>query len=133
MSKPLFCFIHEFNSKDNMERYLEEHRDCSVPDEMYIMQSVERMRPDCSLIKHNYGYVWYFGPRDHTTDDERVGHCNPVYFCFMTADGVWHSFDVSTNELTAKVNDILDNFIKTGIIDMNVNETVILHEEDLIV
>ena len=134
MSQPLFCHTKEFNSKANMERYLEEHRDWCVPSEMYIMQSIEKMRPDCTLIKHNCGYGWYFGPRDRKTDGERVGFCNPVYFCFMTADGVWHGFDVSTNELTAKVNDILENFIKTGVIDMNTGETVILQdEEDLII
>ena len=94
------------------------------------MVSLEKLRDDCYYIKFNNS-GWYIGPRDRRNDANREEHTsNDDFFAFTTADGVPHVFDVSTNEKLAKVAEILEHFIKTGVIDMNIGEAVILQDDE---
>ena len=92
---------------------------------------LEKIRDDCYYIKLNNG-GWYIGPRDRRKDEDRAEtiNKNEDFFAFTTADGVPHVFDVSTNEKLAKVAEVLEHFITTGVIDMNIGENVILQDEE---
>lgn len=92
--------------------------------------SIEKNRDDCYYIDCDKG-GWFFGPRDHHSDANRQTNKNNVdFFAFTTADNVPHVFDVSTNEKAAKVAEVLEHFIVTGVIDMNIGESVILQEDE---
>lgn len=114
------------------DRYMELSQDRNVRGAYERrMVSLEKNRDDCYYIKFNAG-GWYFGPRDRRNDADRGERIknNEDFFAFTTADGVPHVFDVSTNEKTRKVAEILEHFIKTGVIDMHIGEEVILQDDD---
>ena len=95
------------------------------------MDHIEKIRDDCYYIIFTNHDGWYFGPRDRHSDANRQFNKNNVdFFAFTTADGVPHVFDVSTNEKLVKVVEVLENFIATGVIDMNIGESVILQDEE---
>lgn len=96
-----------------------------------IIERIEKQRDDCYYIRFTNNSGWYFGPRDRRIDTDRVyTERNEDFFAFTTADNVPHVFDVSTNEKAAKVTEVLEHFIATGVIDMNIGEAVILQDED---
>lgn len=129
---PSIFYLDESSRKQVFaDRYMEESQGRNIHDayERKIV-SLEKLRDDCYYIKFNNG-GWYFGPRDHRSDaDRRYDEKNDDFFAFTTADGVPHVFDVSTNEKLAKVVEVLENFIATGIIDMNIGESVILQDDE---
>lgn len=130
---PSIFYLDESTRKQVFaDRYMELSQNRNVR-EAYErrMISLEKNRDDCYYIKFNNG-GWYIGPRDRRSDanrGERVKD-NEDFFAFTTADGVPHVFDVSTNEKLAKVAEVLEHFIKTGVIDMNIGEEVILQDDD---
>lgn len=113
------------------DRYMELSQNRNVHDayERRVV-SLEKIRDDCYYIKFTNG-GWYIGPRDRHSDADRGEHTtNDDFFAFTTADSVPHVFDVSTNEKLAKVAEILEHFIKTGVIDMNIGDDVILQDDE---
>ena len=129
---PSIFYLDESSRKQVFaDRYMEMSQGRNIHDayERKIV-SLEKLRDDCYYIKFNNG-CWYFGPRDHRSDaDRRTDEKNDDFFAFTTADGVPHVFDVSTNEKLAKVVEVLENFIATGVIDMNIGESVILQDDE---
>ena len=95
------------------------------------IERIDKHRDDCYYIRFTNNSGWFFGPRDRREDTDRVYTAdNEDFFAFTTADNVPHVFDVSTNEKAAKVTEVLEHFIATGVIDMNIGEAVILQDED---
>ena len=130
---PSIFYLDESSRKQVFaERYMELAQDRNVR-EAYERRviNIEKLRDDCYYIKFNNG-GWYIGPRDHRSDADRAETIknNDDFFAFTTADGVPHVFDVSTNEKLAKVVEVLEHFIKTGVIDMNIGESVILQDDE---
>ena len=130
---PSIFYLDESSRKQVFaERYMELAQDRNVRDayERRVI-NIEKIRDDCYYIKFNNG-GWYFGPRDRRKDADRPESVkgNDDFFAFTTADGVPHVFDVSTNEKLAKVAEVLEHFITTGVIDMNIGESVILQDDE---
>lgn len=129
---PSIFYLDESSRKQIFaDRYMElsQNRNISEAYERRMI-SLEKIRDDCYYINFNNG-GWYFGPRDRRSDADRGEvKSNDDFFAFTTADGVPHVFDVSTNEKTGKVAEILEHFIKTGVIDMHIGEEVILQDDD---
>lgn len=130
---PSIFYLDESSLKQLFaERYMKSSQDRNVHDayERKVI-GIEKIRDDCYYIKLNYD-GWYIGPRDRRKDEDRAETIknNDDFFAFTTADGVPHVFDVSTNEKLAKVVEVLKHFIATGVIDMNIDETVILQDDD---
>ena len=130
---PSIFYLDESSRKQVFaDRYMElsQNRNISEAYERRMI-SLEKIRDDCYYIKFNNG-GWYIGPRDRRNDADRaaVVKDNDDFFAFTTADGVPHVFDVTTNEKLGKVAEILEHFITTGVIDMNIGEAVILQDDD---
>lgn len=129
---PSIFYLDESSRKQNFaDRYMELSQNRNVHDEYERrVVSLEKIRDDCYYIKFNNG-GWYIGPRDCRNDADREAvNNNDDFFAFTTADSVPHVFDVSTNEKLAKVAEVLENFIATGVIDMNIGEAVILQDDE---
>lgn len=94
--------------------------------------SLKKISDDCYYIKFNNG-GWYIGPRGRCNDADRAESDkdnNFDFLAFTTADGVPHVFDVSTNEKLVNVAEMLEHFIATGVIDMNIGEVVIFQDDE---
>lgn len=129
---PSIFYLHESTRKEAFaDDYIKKSANRNVRDaHERIIERIEKQRDDCYYIKFNNG-GWFFGPRDRHNDTDRVyTESNDDFFAFTTADNVPHVFDVSTNEKAAKVTEVLEHFIATGVIDMNIGEAVILQDED---
>lgn len=130
--KPSIFYLDESSRKQVFaDRYMELSQDRNIHDayERKIV-SLEKLRDDCYYIKFKNG-GWYIGPRDRRSDADRQSNKDNVdFFAFTTADNIPHVFDVSTNEKLAKVVDVLEHFIATGVIDMNIGESVILQDDE---
>lgn len=129
---PSIFYLDESSRKQTFaDRYMELSQNRNVHDAYERrMTSLEKIRDDCYYIKFTNG-GWYIGPRDRHSDADRGElTSNDDFFAFTTADSVPHVFDVSTNEKLAKVAEILEHFIKTGVIDMNIGEAVILQDDE---
>lgn len=129
---PSIFYLDESSRKQTFaDRYMELSQNRNVHDAYERrMTSLEKIRDDCYYIKFTNG-GWYIGPRDRHSDADRGEHTsNDDFFAFTTADGVPHVFDVSTNEKLAKVAEVLEHFIKTGVIDMHIGDAVILQDDE---
>lgn len=129
--------IFNLDESDRKQRFVDayiersKHRTVGTAYYSYKIERVDKHRDDCYYIIFTNGGGWYFGPRDRHSDADRQSNKGNIdFFAFTTEDNVPHVFDVSTNEKAAKIAEVLKHFIATGVIDMNIGESVILQDDD---
>ena len=115
------CHINESRTEDGIDELSQAYSSQPFTRD-YTITSIEFRSHDTYYLQFSGGGGWYFGPRSDAYWK---------WFGFMTEDGQFHKFDVSTND---KARDIAEKFVRwieAGHIDDGV-ELETFGEDDLL-